>query len=227
MARTNISLKQLAIDKANGMIVMVTGGACFVVIFCLVSSFTLINQMHYQSKVIKAKKTTLATVKSDLAARDTLVDAYKGFVSTSKNVLGGDPNGTNPQDGDNGRIVLDALPSKYDFPALANSIQAILSDKGVKINNIGGTDDEVAQSATPPSNDPQPVAIPFQVTAEGSYEGVQDVVNTLDKSIRPMQIQTMAITAGGSASGSLSVNLTAQTFYQPEKVLNAGKTVIK
>lgn len=223
MAQNSISFKQIAIDKANGTIVVITAAACFIVIFSLVSSFALLSQMHYQGKVISRKKQTLAQLKTDISSGNQLVESYKSFVSTSQNVLGGDPNGTGAQDGDNGRIVLDALPSKYDFPALATSLEKVLTAQGVKISSIEGTDDEVAQSANTGSTTPQAVAIPFQFEVTGDYSAIQNVVSALDKSIRPMQVQTMDVSGGTT---DLTLTVTAQTYYQPSKQLNISKQAL-
>src|SRR5665647_600550 len=112
------SVKQNLINKANTTIVAVTAGACFVVVFCIVSSVQLMGQLTYQNRVIGAKKGALSTLKEDLAATDSLTNSYQAFINTSKNAIGGDPNGQGPQDGNNAKIVIDALPSRYDFPAL-------------------------------------------------------------------------------------------------------------
>jgi hypothetical protein len=120
------SIKQNLINKANTTIVAVTAGACFVIIFSLVGSAQLISQLSYQNKIISHKKDALKTLKDDISATADLTTSYNAFINTSQNVLGGDPNGTGPQDGNNAKIVLDSLPGTYDFPALATSIESIL-----------------------------------------------------------------------------------------------------
>lgn len=223
MANPKPSEKRLLINKANSRIVALTSGAAFVVVFCLVASYTLLGQLNYQNRVIGKKKVALNQLKQDISSTDSLVTSYKAFVSTSQNVLGGDPAGTGGQDGDNAKVVLDALPSKYDFPALATSLEKILTNDNVSIESIGGTDDEVAQAQSA-SSSPQPVPIPFQFSASGNYAAIQSVVKDLDRSIRPFQIQTMQLT--GSES-KMTLNVTAQTFYQPEKTLNIRTEVVK
>lgn len=224
MASAQSSVKHGLIGKANSTIVAVTSFACFVVIFSLVASNTLANQLKYQNRIISAKKHALSQLKQDISASDQLVTAYKKFVNTDKNVLGGNPAGSGNNDGDNARIVLDALPSKYDFPALATSLEKILVGQPILIQTIGGTDDEIAQSANQTSSTPAPIAIPFQVTVSGSYSAIQNVVGIFDRSIRPFQIKTMSLSGDES---NLTLTITAETSYQPEKTLNIGSTVIK
>ena len=223
MAEAKQSEKRQLINKANGRIVAVTSAASFVVIFCLVGSYTLMGQLAYQNRVIGAKKEALSQLNQDIATTKELVKQYQAFVSGPVNVLGGSPSGVNGQDGDNAKIVLDALPSKYDFPALVTSLEKILKGQGVQIESIGGTDDEIAQGSSSSSN-PQPVPVPFQFSVAGDYGKIKKVVSSLEKSIRPIQIQTMQL-AGSEQKMTLTIN--AQTYYQPEKNLNIRTEVVK
>jgi hypothetical protein len=223
MANATQSIKHTLVSKANTTIVATTAVAGFLIVFSLVASVSLIGQLKYQNHVISAKKLAVSQLKTDISATNNLVTSYQAFASTSQNILGGNPTGSGPQDGDNGKIVLDALPSVYDFPALATSLEKLLSSQNVKIQSIVGTDDEVAQSGSN-SADPKPVAIPFQFTVSGDYQSIQGVINALQLSIRPMQVQTMDI-AGDQ--GNLTLNVTAQTFYQPAKNLQITTKVVK
>lgn len=224
MAQPNPSIKRLLITKANGQIVAVTAIASFIVVFCLIASFTLFGQLGYQNKVIDKKKDALNQIHVDLKSVDSLVTSYKAFVQTSTNIIGGVPGGSGATDGDNAKIVLDALPSKYDFPALATSLDSILTAQNVQIQSISGTDDEVTQSASGTSSSPQPVPMPFEITVDGNYDAIKHVVDAFNRSIRPLQIQTMKVTGNES---QMTLTISAQTYYQPEKVLNIKKEVVK
>lgn len=218
------SAKRLLIDKANTRIVAYVSIAAFILVFSLVATKTLISQAGYQNRVIGKKRVAVNQLKSDISATSQLKTSYNAFVNTPQNVLGGDPNGTGPGDGNNAKIVLDALPSSYDFPGLTTSLEALLTSQNVTINNISGTDDEVAQSGNQSSANPQPVAIPFSVAVQGNYTGVQNVVKVFEESIRPIQLQTLDISG---SQNQLTLNITAQTYYQPAKSLNIGKEVVK
>jgi hypothetical protein len=223
MANAMDSVKHSLISKANTTIVVTTAVAGFLVVFTLVASISLVGQLKYQNHVITAKKQAVKQLKTDISATNNLVTSYKAFVSTSQNVLGGNPKGNGPTDGDNGKIILDALPSAYDFPALATSLEKLLTSQNVKIQSIAGTDDEVAQSGST-SATPTPVAIPVQFTVTGDYQSIQGVVNVLEHSIRPFQVQTMDVTGD---QGSLTLTITAQTYYQPAKNLQITSKVVK
>jgi len=224
MARAVSSTKRILITKSNSRMVATTAIAAFVVIFSLVASKALLTQASYQNRVIAKKKQALTQLKSDLNARDSLVNSYQAFVGTSQNVLGGNPSGSGDQDGDNARLVLDALPSKYDFPALATTLEKIINGQQLQIQNISGTDDEVTQQANQTSGTPQPLPMPFQVQVSGSYGSIQKLVGIFEHSIRPFQVQTMEFSGDDS---NMTVSIGAQTYYQPEKSLNIKSEVVK
>jgi type IV pilus assembly PilO-like protein len=224
MAKMQLSTKRVLIDKTNSRIVAYTAIAAFMVVFTLVASKTLISQAIYQNRVISAKKTAVSQLKTDIQSTSSLVTAYKAFVDTPQNVIGGDPNGNGPKDGDNAKVVLDALPSKYDFPALATSLEKLLTSQNVQIQSISGTDDEVAQSGDQSSGNPSPVAMPFQISVTGNYQSMQKLVKTFNSSIRPFQVQTMQLSGD---ENSMTLTMTAQTFYQPEKVFNVSTEVVQ
>ena len=224
MARTTSFTKRSLINKANSTMVVATAAAAFVLVFALVAGKSLVGQMSYQNRVIGIKKTALKQLQADLEARDSLQQSYKAFIAESPNVLGGDPKGTGDKDGDNSELVLDALPSKYDFPALTTSLEKIITSQNLKIVNISGTDQEADQATKQTSPDPQPVAMPFQTQVSGPYTSVQSLVDVFLRSIRPFQIQTLELSGDES---SMSATITAQTFYQPEKSLEIKQEVVK
>lgn len=224
MARTTSLTKRSLINKANSTIVAATAVAAFVVVFAVVAGNSLISQIAYQNRVIDAKKQALSTLRADLEARNSLVESYKAFTRDQVNVLGGQANGDGDRDGDNAKLVLDALPSKYDFPALTTSLEKIITDQQLDIISITGTDQEVDQAANQTSPNPEPVAMPFQFQVGGSYAAVQGLIDMLFRSIRPFQIGSLELS--GSEDGMV-VTIGGQTYYQPEKSLDITQEVVK
>lgn len=216
--------KRALIDKTNTTIVIIAAVAAFIVVFSLVASRAFFNQATYQNRIISEKKKTLSTLNANLNARNDLVKSYDAFISTSKNVINGNTSGNEERDGDNAKIILDALPSKYDFPALISSLEKLAGAQGVQIEGINGTDDELAQQGSQASSSPAPVPLQFEISVAGAYPQIQGFIDSFEQSIRPMQIQSMSIT---SNTGNMSAKIIAQTFYQPEKKLELGSKVIK
>ena len=214
--KLKFSNKHLQIDKANQFAVIAISVSVAIVIFSIVGSMALIKQMKYQNKVIslrsKANKQLVANVK----AVEPLVIAYKAFDDAPESVIG-----TKDK---NSKVILDALPSKYDFPALTATLEKILTERQIGIDGISGTDDEVSQSAAEASGEPKPVEIPFQLAVKGNYVSIQDLISVFEHSIRPFQLTALSLSGG---AGDMTVNIDAKTYFQPEKALDIKTEVVK
>ncbi len=223
MAQLQLTTKKMQIDKAQASVVAIVATTVFVTVFSLVSTKALWTQRGYQARVIDKKATANDQLAKNVDSVKDLVSSYQQFVDSSVNILDGNPAGTGERDGDNARLVLDALPSKYDFPALTSSLEKIMNDRKIQ-GTITGTDDEVAQSATAESGSPAPVEIPFQINVTGTYASTQDLVSVFERSIRPFNIQKISISGGAS---SMTTLLDVKTYYQPEKTLNIKKEIVE
>jgi hypothetical protein len=223
MASLQQSAKHLQINKANTTMVIAVAVAAFVVTFSLIAAKALLSKQSYQSRVIAGKQKASDQLKANVTAASSLVTSYKAFVSTSQNVIGGNPAGTADGDGDNAKITLDALPSQYDFPALASSLEKIMADNNLKIDSITGTDDELNQmnSQTPT---PQPVQMPFTIAVDTDLNGAKNLLGIFQRSIRPISVQTIDV---NGSNNDLKLNITANTFYQPAKSLKIRTEVVK
>jgi hypothetical protein len=225
MDKQQIGGKRLAISKSNAQMVVAVAVASFVTVFCLVAAKTVFSQNSYQSKVIAAKEKANKQLLANLKAYSSLSTSYRIFDSKNPNLLGGNISGTGDNDGTNSKLILDALPSSYNFPALTSSLEKILADRGLKVSAITGTDDEVAQQANNSSPSPQPVQMPFTFTVNNaSYTSISQLTDALQHSIRPIQIDTLNLTGGVN---DMTATFTAHTYYQPAKSLKITKKVIK
>jgi hypothetical protein len=224
MAKSTSFTKRTMITQANKKILIMTSVAAFLVVFSLVAAKILVGQIAYQNKVISQEKLAETQLQTDLNARSNLVNAYQAFTNTPQNILGGNPSGTGGQDGTNSKIVLDALPSTYDFPALATTMEALIKSQNLQIGSITGTDEELAEQNNQESASPKPVVMPFEFTVSGSYQAIQNLINITEASIRPIQIQT--VNMAGSQS-NMTATISAQTYYQPAKTFGITKQGVK
>ena len=224
MATKNSNSKRLQIDKANASMVIVTAVSSFIVVFSLVASKALLSQRSYQSRVIAKKEQARDQLKENIDNAKTLNSSYKAFVDTTQNVLGGNPAGQGDRDGNNAQIVLDALPSTYDFPAVASSLEKLLGGTGVNLQSMTGTDDEVGQQSVKASANPAPVAIPFEASISGSYGAVQGIIRIFEASIRPFTINKISFSGSDS---NLTASISSETYYQPATSLDIKTEVIK
>ncbi len=223
MAKSILSHHSL-VEKANKSLVIVISIAVFLVVFSLVAMKSLISQASYQSRVISQQKKSLKILKANTKAADELKTSFKAFDDATQNAIGGLRDGTTSKDGSNAKIILDALPSTYDFPALITNIETLFAGKSVKLLAVSGTDNELQQASTQASANPTPVPIPFEISFEGDYAKVQEMIIALEKSIRPVKILSMDISGGQE---KLTVQMKAESVYQPTKKFNVTKTVVK
>jgi hypothetical protein len=204
--------------------VIVVGVAAFVTVFCLFAAKTLLSQNSYQSRVISADDQANQQLQSNIQAYNSLASSYSQFVNQPNNVIGGSINGTGNNDGSNAKIVIDALPYKYDFPALAASVEKILNNQNLQISGISGTDNQLIQQSDNVSSDPQPIAIPFTFSIEqASYQSVAQLMTILQQSTRPIVIDSIDLSGGAN---DMTLNVSAHTYYQPSKTLNISKKVV-
>lgn len=196
--------------------------AAFLVVFSLVASRALWVRMMHQRHVIQQKEATRNQLEKNIDTVDELQVAYAAFTGTSDNVINGNPKGTGDKDGNNAKIVLDALPSKYDFPGLTTSLEKMIKSNGSSINSISGIDEEVNQSSE--SSSQGPVEVPFELSATGNYQSTQDLLTLLQRSIRPIQAKTLELSG---TNNDLILTLNAVTYYQPERSLTVQTKVVK
>ncbi|MBX4190794.1 hypothetical protein KW794_01775 [Candidatus Saccharibacteria bacterium] len=225
--KSNISTKSLQINKNQSTILMVVAIATIISVFCLTSAKVLLNQALYQRRVINARNASAKQLDADVNDAKTLSDQYKVFLgSDSENIIGGNSNaGDNaaPPDGDNGKIVLDALPTTYDFPALLTSLSNLLASDGVGAQTIGGSDQATTINSAPAYH-PQTANIDLTISGASTYNGAQRLLTDLERSIRPFDVTHLAF--GGDES-NLTISLNLTTYYQPAKTLSVPSKEIK
>lgn len=222
MEVTNLTKRKL-IDKTNSTIVIAVSIAAFLTIFSLVATKVLVSQIAYQNRVINKKQLAEKTLKNNITTADQLKTSYDAFADTTQNIIGGLTSGSGANDGANPKIILDALPSSYDFPALTTNLE-LLATQNAKLTSITGTDDEVAQATNTSSTHPQAVAMPFELTVSGNYDQIQKMVSATERSIRPIKYNSMEVSG---EKDELTLHVVAETYYQPAKSLKVEMEVVK
>jgi hypothetical protein len=231
------SIKHLQIHKANNMMFIAVGIATVVSVFSLISSKALLGESSYQHKVLKQRHQAADQLKKNIESAKALKQQYDAFEDQNPNIIGGrggvdlaialsegqDQNGAvtvkgqvvklTGQDGDNAKIVLDALPSRYDFPALISSIEKIANLDNAPLQSVTGTDESIssaqdsASTAVPSAQQP----MPFSITTQTDYNTTQTLVKDLERSIRPMDISRFSLHGNGT---SMSATIESSTYFQ-------------
>lgn len=221
-SKTHKSVKHAIIDKANSRTVIAVALATFIVIFCAFATKTLFSQSLYHNRLIGEKEKALVQLKENRELLKNLNQSYTAFVNEPENILGGNPTGDGALDGNNASLVLDALPSKYDYPALSSSFEKILKDGGYTINSIGGLED--ASYASIATKDALPIEIPYSFSVTATADRTEDLLKTLERSIRPMYIDNLRVQVGDT---SLQTRITLHTFFTQEKTFELGSKVVQ
>lgn len=225
MAATEIITKRLAISKTNTRMVASVGIAAFITIFCLVAAKSVASQTTYQGRVISAEDKANTQLTANIDAYNSLASHYNKFVSSSTNILGGQTSSTTSNGGNNAKVILDALPPSYDFPALTSTIEGILNNQGLSIASISGTDNELTEQNNNSSPSPAPISMPFSFSVNNmSYSQIGSLLTTLQQSVRPIAIDTLSVTGG---SGDITLTINAHTYYQPAKNLSITQEEVK
>lgn len=214
MAEQGGSVKRDLISKSNSSILITIGIAGAIFGFSLVASFTLIKQMSYRSKVISERAKAEKQLKANVKAVAELESSYSEFNNTAESVIGTADK--------NAKIVLDALPSKYDFPALATSLEKMMLTSGLTQVTIDGSDSEA--TAEQESISPKLVEMPFVISGKGTYAQAQDLVKNLQRSIRPFKITKVTLSGDDAL---LNINIEGMTYYQPKKNLDIPLKEVK
>ena len=210
--KLNISNKHIQIDKANTNILIATSVAVAIVMFTIVATQAMLKQLSYQNLVIAKRSAAANQLSKNVKAANSLYGQFQAWDNAQESLIG-----TNDK---NSKIILDALPSKYDFPALATSLEGIIYGSGNK-GSAGGADNEAV--AVQDSSNPTTIEIPLSISANGTFTSAQKLIQDLERSIRPMKISQITL-GGNDASMQLSVTLT--TYYQPEKKLEYKQAVV-
>lgn len=222
---THKSVKHEIIDKTNSRVLIAVGVATFIFIFSIFAVRALISQSLYHGRVIREKELALRLIDENKDTVEDLKQSYEAFEAESINILGGNPTGQGALDGSNTKLVLDALPGTYDYPALSSSFEKILRDGGYDIGAIGGSEDSsLAESSKKATKNVKPIEIPYEFTVNSDTEGIKRLLDTLERSIRPMYVDSLEIQAGDTV---LQAQVNLRTYFTQPKTFEVSTKVVK
>lgn len=198
------SAKHVQINKASTQTFIVVAVAAVVVSMSLVLLNILWGNAKFNSKVHGRQEQARDQLIDNIAAVGPLQESFERLE------IGADLIQGQPEDKKNSEVILDALPSRFDFPELAVSIDNLARQSSVTLTSFRGTD--LGESALTSSPSPFPEQIPFIMDIEGSYQDITVFLSNLENSIRPIKVQSIEMSGIDS---KLSISVTAETSYQP------------
>ncbi len=199
--------KKNLIGKANSMIFIAAIVGSVSLSIGIVSGKILLDRHSFQLRIMREKK----------LARDTLRSNVEEISKLKNSLTKLDETTTNSQ------VILEALPSKYDFPAVASSLELIAEKSGQDKTNFRFSGKDEGDIPPGTSTSPVPYPMPFTTSVKGSTEKSMQFLKDLERSIRPINIKTLALRG---EDGGAALSVTAETYYQPTKDLqNTTKEV--
>jgi hypothetical protein len=230
MKKLELNTKPTAVklDKAQTSMMITVAAATAISIFCLVGIKTLASQATYQSRVIHARHESIKQVQSNIDNAKNLADHYNQVFEGNSpvNIIGGrntKDSKAQPPDGDNGSIVLHALPTTYDFPALLTSVSKVLSGHAVTNQSITGTD-QALNFKNDPVPKPAPVAITLSAAGTLTYANAQGLIQDFERSIRPFDITKLSLNGN---QATMSISFDVGTYYQQAKTTALSTQEVK
>lgn len=211
------SSRRVQVDKDKARMFVIISVAAVITVASIVIAKGLWSRGNYLSKVVDKQELALKQLDANKSAVASLKDSYQKFVDQDPNLLSGSKNGEGDNDGDNATLILDALPGKYDFPALASSLEKMLT--GYTITDIAGVDASAA-----PSSGTTAMEMPFELEVLTNYEGFKQLTDRFNRSIRPFAFTKLTLSG---TSSLLEVGLTGKTYYQPEQGVKITETKVQ
>lgn len=213
MKNNELSSKYLLIKKASSNMFVAVVVASVIVSFSIVISKFLFDLMQFNSTVEEAQAQSISRLETNISNFEQLSADYTNFESGPK-LIGSQGNRSNS------RTVFDSLPSRYDFPAIASSIENIARRSSVEFTGFSGDDNQ--EGAVTSEAIPVPVEIPFSITIAGNYQQIQRFFTRLDQSIRPFKVNNVQMSG---SDDNLRVSIQMSTFYQP--AVNVNEDILR
>jgi len=131
------------------------------------------------------------------------------------------------------QVVLDALPSGANSPAFGASMQQKLlaNIPGLTLDSLNvdpvvgvetSGDDSTSDDTTLSDN-----AIGFDFKVEGNKTALQTALGNIERSIRPISLDTIHIQGSLDGNQSATMEVTGETYYQPAVNFQLQNKVIK
>lgn len=213
--------KRQLINAANKTVFIWIVIASIVLGVCGVVAQFLIQQLMFNNKIYGVQSTTSTTLENNIKAYSGLKEDVKKLIANeSLTALRKGDNSTALQ------VIIDALPTEENKGAFATSMQTeVLGPSGVTLSSFSVADTSdisTSSSAVATAKDPIPFDCDFVIT--GSYSQIQQALRNLERSIRPITINSIEIQ--GSAT-KMQASITATTYYQPSKNVQLKEKPVK
>lgn len=221
--------KRTQISKANRTMFLWIAGASALVGFAVVASIFLAQKLYFNEKVLLAKNKTVST----LNANNKVVSELQSQVRALD--ANGDLAKVKAADSDQSiQVILDALPSDANSPALGASLQTrLLADIpgltliSLQVDPVQGIEslaDAGVESGAVEGTGGTANQITFQFSVSGNQDALLQALTKLERSIRTIDITRLQIENQGAAQ---VMTIQGRAFYEPAKNVTLYDKVVK
>lgn len=221
--------KRDQIQKANRTMFIWVAGISALFGAVLVIMIFLSQMLVYNEKVLKQKNITVSTLKqnydnvAEVEAQVRLIDTNQALAklkarSEDKAI----------------QVILDALPSEANSPALGSSLQnkllsgipGLSSDISMSVDPVIGVENLIGGSSVVSAADTGVVnnKISFRFTVSGDNNALRAVLQNLERSIRTIKVLSVRIESQG---GSQRMVVQGEAYYENEKIVELKDMVVE
>lgn len=217
--------KRQQIASSNKVMFLWVAGASVLVAFALVVSVFLIKQIVFNEKVLIEKNNTIGVLDDNIEVSADLNKNVNKLRADRNLALVRSSASDNNLD-----VVIDAMPYAADEVALGSSLQnVLLTGASIESIDVQSVDGGSSDSASIDTGNLEQVGdseyIIFSFKATGSSEQLQDILDRLNKSIRPISVISLQLESAGA--NNLTMSVQAATYYQPQKTVELSEKVVK
>lgn len=217
--------KRTQIAKANRTMFLWIAAASALVGCAVVISIFMIQKVVFNERVLAEKQNTVSILEKNNKVVAQLEDSIR-ILDTNEALMSVKANETDQAI----QVILDALPAEANSLAVGASLQNKLLNgingltiESLQVDPVVGVE-VLGDGISADSGGEEVVnAISFQVTAMGSEQAIKEVLNKLERSIRPIEILSVRIEGSGS---SMTIFIQARTYYEPKKTIELQKKEI-
>ncbi len=221
--------KRQQISRANRTMLLWIAGVSVIVGVSIVLTIFLAQKIWFGEKVLGEKNKTVAVLEKNLKA----IDGENGLRNniqqrnTDKNLMSVRLNENDPPL----QSILDALPATPNSTALASSLQIKLLSgiPGVTVETISvdsaDQNDAQASASTAGNTAADQIGFTFSVSTDASnYAALKQVLERLEKSIRPFTVTSLNVEVQGS---KVIMTVSGVSYYSLAKTVELQTKVVK
>lgn len=213
--------KRTQIAQANRTMFIWIAVASALVGVALVVSIFMAQKLFYNEKVLAAKQTTVSNLDHNNSVVSSLEDQIR-VLDTNTALSSVKANDTDQTI----QVILDALPSEANSFAFGASLQNKLltgidglSIESLQVDPVVGVETLTDDSDTTAPSDTTTTdsnAITFQFVVKGSQDNFKQVLQNLERSIRPIVVTSVRIEIQSTGP---EMTVQGETFYEPAKTI--------